>query len=117
MHLWNEDTGALIGSWAIPGPEPASGWVEYELPSPIPLDPNVDYMISYNVNDRWPTGNKVVMKNGPVGTRLSTQAGGSTDPAAYALFHDDPGSMPNTIGTTNYFAQVYVRSVPFGSEP
>lgn len=110
ITLWNENLATVIDSWETSGEVAGPGWIEIILPTPLALDPNIEYLLSVETFTKWTQGSTDPngRKNGPVSTRHTDVSN------AYNLFHDDAGSMPNTTGTSDYYVQPTVEGPAIG---
>lgn len=99
-RIWNADTGVQLTSENYTG-ETASGWQRQVFSSPVTLNPTVRYIHSVTLPQAHYSNTAFLFRTGPF-TDGPIKVGAS-------LFHDTPGSMPNTIfNDTFYFNAVEV---------
>jgi Domain of unknown function (DUF4082)/Collagen triple helix repeat (20 copies) len=112
FNLWNEATATLIDSWESADEPAGPGWIEVLLDEPLLLDPSIPYMLSVESYTKWSRISSNV--NGLANGLVSTRHNAAESIQAYSAFHDDAGSMPNTLGTSDYCVQPTVEGPAVG---
>jgi hypothetical protein len=105
-HLWSA-TGTLLAS-ATFASETASGWQQVNLPTPVAINANTTYIVSYHSNgDYSETDNyfAIAYTNGPLTAPSSPSSGGN---GVYA--YGSNVSFPNnTYIAANYWVDVVLQ--------
>jgi uncharacterized protein DUF4082/Big-like domain-containing protein len=104
-HLWN-NSGTKLGEVTI-AREPFVGWRQFSFPSPIPIEANTTYVISYSALEGRYAEDPGYFEsqgrdNGPLHAPRSADAGGNGVIGARAQFPD----QPSLAGATNYWVDV-----------
>jgi len=109
-RLWTS-TGTLLGTVTFSN-ETASGWQTAYFSSPIALNPNETYVVSYHSNGHYASTSNYFtapVTNGP----LSAPAG-SNGVFAYGTTAQFP---TNSYGSANYFVDVLFNSTTTANQP
>jgi hypothetical protein len=108
-NLWSSD-GTLLASATFTG-ETASGWQTAAFTNPVPIEPNVIYIVSYHCNGFYSADPDYFASDHTNGPLLAPAVGGN---GVYA--YGTGSSFPSaTFGATNYWVDlIFTLQAPGG---
>jgi hypothetical protein len=108
-RLWT-NTGTLLGSVTFTG-ESASGWQQANFASPIPIDANTTYVVSYHAPNGHYTGTDLFFASALDNPPLHGLRDGTDGPNGVYLY--GAGGFPNQT----YFSEAYWVDAVFNTVP